>query len=38
MEKTHITLKEGGNGGSPRYMALGAKRVKILLAARGAAS
>lgn len=21
MEKTHITLKEGGNGGSPRYMA-----------------
>ena len=23
MEKTHITLKEGGNGGSPRYMAPG---------------
>lgn len=23
MEKTHITLKEGGNGGSPRYMACG---------------
>ena len=23
MEKTHITLKEGGNGGSPRYMAWG---------------